>query len=219
MSSVIEVPDGRKAKWLGAWLRERVFRGLWWLVPLALMIALGGGTKTWFVRACVASIALVVLRFWDDVEDLVHDRVWHPERVLCTVPLRQAYVWCVAGMGLAGVLVAAAGPWGLMFVAALPVLYLAKRIRRESRDEFRVVWAHVILLKVPALMMALRPLVISPGDGWENACALFGFVGAYEVFHDAEVKRSAWAPIMLLMDIFFLLLGLAVNIMQEIGND
>jgi len=115
-------------------------------------------------------------------------------------------------------IVVAAGRWGIVFVAVLPVLFLAARLRHRSSDSSRILWAQLILLKVPALMVALATNDVSPHDLWVQACVLFGFVGAYEVLHDAQARRSSHAPFVFLMNIFCFLLGLATKIMLEIAT-
>lgn len=205
--------------WLVDWLRERVLRGLWWLVPLALVISLAGGTCIWFARAVVALFALVAFRFWDDLEDLPHDRVWHPERVLCRAArLPQANVLCAAGLTLTTLLVVAAGHSWIPFVAVLPAAFLASRARRHGSSSSRIVWAHAILLKIPALVIALAHHDVAQRVVYERAIGLYGFVGAYEVLHDAEARRSSWALVAFLMDMVCLLGSLAAGMAKEAGT-
>jgi hypothetical protein len=204
--------------WLVAWLRERVRAGLWWLVPLALAISLAGGTRNWFVRALVTLFALVVFRLWDDLEDVEYDRVWHPERVLCrTASLSRANAVCAAGLAIATLLVAAVGWSWASFVAVLPIAFIASRLRRQTSCALRVIWAHVILLKIPALVIALAEQSVMQNI-WERALGLYGFIGAYEVLHDAEARRSSWAPIVFFMDMGCLLWGLSTGMVREAGT-
>lgn len=204
--------------WVFAWIRERVLTGWWWLVPLSIVISMAGGTSNWFVRAWIALFALVVFRLWDDLEDLQHDRVWHSERVLCRTNCGpRAYVLCAAGLLIASLLIAAVGGSWIAFVAVLPLVFVASRLRRKNRSSMRVGWAHVILLKIPVLVVALVPGGMSQSIAWERAVGLYGFVGVYEVLHDAEARRSSWAPLVFLMAIGCLVWGLTTEVLREAG--
>jgi hypothetical protein len=206
--------------WLPSWVRERILGGIWWLVPLALVISLAGGLRFWFFRTIVAMFALASLRLLDDLEDVGHDRLWHPERALCkTSSLSQAYGFCVAGLTISCFLLASVGSLWISFVTVLLVVFGASRFRRKRTDvELRVIFAQIILLKVPALVIALGQGEVMLGKLCGRAVALFGFVGAYEVIHDEAARRSSWARIVLVFDMVCLVLGLATWIIEETGT-
>jgi len=197
--------------WLPAWLRERIVAGVWWLVPLSLVISLAGGWRQWFFRTVVTMFALVWFRLWDDLEDVMHDKFRHPGRILCRcnkASLSQAYGFGAAGLAISGILIAVLGGQWIVFVAALFIVFVAARLRRRMNNSaLRVVFAHIILLKVPALVLALAQSDVAPNIVLGRAIGLAGFVGAYEVVHDVEARRSSWAPLLLVIDMVCLLWG------------
>lgn len=221
MFSLSESSKRRVPTWLPVWLRERIATGVWWLVPLSLVISLAGGQRDWFFRAILAAVALVFLRLWDDLEDVMHDRLRHSKRVLCqcsATSLSQAYGFCAAGLTVSGILIAVAGERWFVFLAALFVVFVAARLRRRIHDSAqRVVFAHVILLKIPALVVSLAQSDVASNIVWGRAFGLAGFVGAYEIVHDVEARRSSWAPLVLVIDMVCLLWGLAKEIIEEAG--
>jgi hypothetical protein len=113
-------------------------------------------------------------------------------------------------------LVAAAGDRWIVFVAVLLLVFVASRLRRHWSDSaLRVVFAHVILLKVPGLVIALSRQETAENVLGARAMALYGFVGAYEVIHDPEVRRSPYSPYLFFIDVACLLLGLTMGIIEE----
>jgi hypothetical protein len=210
VSSAFEGASPGAPAWLWAWLRERVLA--WWLVPLGFVISFAGGMQGVMSRAVVAMFALVALRLGDDLEDVEHDRLQHPERVLCRLSsLRAAYCFCGFALFISCVLIVAVGGSWQPFLTALFCVFAASRTRqRISHSAIRVLFAHVILVKIPALVVALAPDGVSGGIVFGRALALYGVVGIYEVAHDAEARRSRFAPFMLLIDILSILWGLAI---------
>jgi 4-hydroxybenzoate polyprenyltransferase len=208
-------PEG--APWLVAWLRERVLASWMLLVPLAIAVALVGGERDVALRAVPAHFAIIALRLWDDLEDIEHDRRHHPSRVLCRLRSLRSVAWSSSlALGLAaGSIVAVGGslvPFGVA-VATLSMAYLARR--RIGRPGARVLFAHLILTKVPALALALAcpgaPAAVSFG----RALALYGVVGAYELAHDQEARRSPFAPRLALMDAAGVLAGAALWLLSR----
>lgn len=206
MSSSSE-PTARGFPW--SWIRERALPAWQWLIPLSLVIAAAGGAGRIFVRAAVALFTLIAMRLWDDLEDVAHDRAEHPERSLGRLPsLRAARLLCGAAIACSFALIAAASGFLPPFAAAVALAFLASRARaRQNRPEIRAPAAHIILLKVPALVLSLacadEPLLSVAG----RAAALFGVVGGYEIAHDAEIRRSPLAPALAAFDALCFLLG------------
>lgn len=207
--------------WFPLWLRERIVTGIWWLVPLSLVISLASGRHHWFFRAIIAIFALIFLRLWDDLEDVEHDKLWHPKRILCQIePISLAHAsrFCAAGLAISCMFIAALGARWILFVTALVVVFATTRVRRRMNNSaLRVVFAHIILLKVPALVLSLAQSNVASNIVWGRAIALAGFVGAYEVIHDEEARRSSWAPFVLAIDMVCLFWGLAKEIIEETG--
>lgn len=204
-----DAPVGRNG-WFWRWFRERVVTGFWWLVPLGFSISRAGGRRDWFVRTLVALFTLIALRLWDDIEDVAHDRSRHPGRILCQMDTSAVYVPCIAGLVMASSLVLVVGNAIHVFVMVLPLLYGASRWRTRSSADLRVVWAQVILLKIPALLIALASGAEASGHVWGRGLGLYGFVGGYEVLHDQDLRRSRWATYFLGLNIFCFVVGLAI---------
>lgn len=201
------------SNWFFAWLRERICTGMWWLVPLAFVIVFAGGQQQWFVRAIVAMFALITLRLWDDLADVEYDREQKPTRVLCRMDsLAAAYRLLIVGLLLVSALVMTLGDRGVVFVMVLPMLFVASWLRKRRDVEMRGVWAHVILLKVPALVVGLSRGDFPSGSG----LFLYGFVGGYECLHDRELRRSSLTRGLLFIDAILLLLGLGTEILREL---
>ncbi|MDC3954340.1 hypothetical protein [Polyangium jinanense] len=202
--------------WAWDWFCERVLASWYLLVPLALLITLAGGARNMLVRGLVAFVCIVALRLWDDVEDLAHDRRHYPMRVLCRLPSSKgprslAYVGLVASCVPTLVLGGEYAPLAGATFAAAAGVYEA----RSVWPHLRVVFAHVILLKVPALAIALAFPAMPPRVVLGRALALYGVVGSYELLHDAEARRSPFALALALVDLVCLCAGLAVWLLHD----
>ncbi len=198
-----------RRRWYWPWFGERVITSWWWLLPLSLVIAGMSGQRNWFLRAMIALLALIALRLWDDVEDIARDRIRHPERVLCRTSASGGHLVGALGVSVTIGLMVVVGTRWLAFVAALPWIFGATRLRQHQASELRIVWAQLILLKIPALTMALAPGDDASGNLWGRALGLYGFVGGYEVIHDADLRQTPWAPLIMGINISCCALGLA----------
>jgi hypothetical protein len=219
MSSLSERSTLHVSSWFTGWLRERIVTGVWWLIPLSLVISFAGGWQQWLFRAIIAMCALVSFRLWDDLEDVQHDRLWHPKRILCLCKpalLSRVYGFGAAALATSVFFVVVAGGRWIAIVAALIVVIIASRLRTRMTDSaLRLVFAHIILVKYPALVVSLAQADMAPNVLWGRALGLAGFVGAYEVVHDMNARRSSWAPFIFVIDIVCFLLGLANWITKE----
>ncbi len=198
--------------WLGAWLRERVIASSILLAPLAFFMTLAGGTRQTLVRTTIAFLGIVVFRLWDDVEDLGHDRRHHPMRVLCRLssadePFRMTLLGLLFTGTTIGVFGGALAPF---FVAVVLSFGAYSTRRRFVSPGLRVVFAHVILLKVPALSLALADAETLSLVAFGRAVTLYGVVGAYELAHDEDARRSPLAPVLALVDLACLCGGPAI---------
>jgi hypothetical protein len=140
------------------WRRERLPAALW--VPVAATVTLASTlpldlTDAWgvaLIRVVTAWLALAGMRLWDDLADLPHDRVHHPERVLSrSTETAPAWIASVTTLYLCPGLVAAGQGRVAVFtglVFALSVLYAANLHTRPAGAWLR-------LLKYPALVVAL----------------------------------------------------------------
>jgi hypothetical protein len=126
-----------------------------WLLLVAALAAAGPGRSAarWVAGLCFLTLAVLLLRLWDDLADLLHDRVAHPERVLVqsTRPGSfRAGVWM--GLPLLALFLWP-DPWRLAswgaLLAVLAWLYHgAPRFRpaRAARE-------YLVLAKYPVLVM------------------------------------------------------------------
>ena len=198
------------AAWLGGWLRERIVASWYLLVPLALVIALAGGTNRLSGRAEIAFLAIVAFRLWDDVEDVEHDRLHHPTRALCRLASMKGPL-LIARVGIASTMALFVFS-GRMFSPLLGVVLASfgAFAARSAWPHLRVLLAHVLLLKVPALVLGLTPpgtpLIVQLG----RALTLYGVVGAYELVHDKEARRAPFAFVLALFDLACLCAGPAI---------
>jgi hypothetical protein len=210
MSNAFEGVSRMDLHWIAAWFRERIVAGWWWLGPASISIALIGGTRLWFLRTLAAAFALISLRLLDDVGDVAHDRKNHPERALCQLDsLVQPYVFSVVALVFSGLFVVMLGANSVIYLATLFLIVFATRMRQTSGANLRVIYAHVMLLKFPALAIALSTAAIKGPSNLDLACFLYGFVGGFEVLHDPEARQSNWAAFLFGLDLVCLAGGLA----------
>jgi 4-hydroxybenzoate polyprenyltransferase len=203
----------RSPRWIRAWIVDRALRSLPLLLALAAMMALVGGTTGALLRTVLALFAVLAFRLWDDVEDIAHDRVHHPERALCHLSSlrapRLAATLLLALSGASTLLVRGAlAP----FLAAIGLAAGAHAVaRRRSSPGLRPIVAHVVLLKAPLVALALA-LGSTPGlTAAPRALALYGLVGGYELWHDAGARRSPHARALAVVDVACLSAGLLIS--------
>ena len=109
---------------------------------------------------------------------------------------------------LASASIVASGGTLAPMVVAVSALSMAYRARlRSRRSELRIVFAHVILVKIPALSIALACDGTPALSSFARAMALYGLVGAYELAHDEDARRSPLAPHLAVLDAACLLVG------------
>lgn len=209
MSSAFDRISTARHHWFGAWFRERILAGWWWLVPSSVTIALIGGSRDWFVRTIVAMTALIALRLFDDVADVDHDRRNHPERALCELDsLVHVHIVCLCALLFAALAISVVGSNLAIYLGGLFLVVLAARLRQNAASTTRIVVAHVILLKFPALAIALASKEVTPNKLVIYSACLYGFVGVYEILHDTEARRSKWTNALFGLDMVCLTLGL-----------
>lgn len=76
--------------------------GLWFLVmTAAALVAAPVSAADWFRLTCLTMLLIAQLRLWDDLADLPHDRVHHPERVLVRAARLRPFVLLLAGLMVA----------------------------------------------------------------------------------------------------------------------
>ena len=146
------------------WRRQRLPWALW--IPAAATLSagsmLGGAAFSWQtlgLRVLAAWLALAGLRLLDDLYDVAHDRLHHPERVLTQATSHTAPWIALAGMLLLSLclLVPAHGAPTLLLV----LLLLAGSFYRLGVHT-RKAGQWLRLLKYPALVLALGGGVTLP---------------------------------------------------------
>ncbi|TKC98053.1 hypothetical protein [Polyangium fumosum] len=205
----------RDGHWSITWFRERVGASWYLLVPLALFVALAGGTGRLSDRTMIAFLGIVAFRLWDDVADLPHDREHHPERALCRrVSTTEPLLYALGGLAFT------AASIGLTRVAIAPFLgaVLATQggfAARAAWPHLRGLFAHVILLKVPALALSLALPDTPPFVALGRAITLYGVVAAYELVHDEDARRGPLGPTLVLVDVVCLCGGAALWLLHD----
>jgi hypothetical protein len=172
-----------------SWARTRLAQpriaALWLVVLAAVLAAAPRGALGWTLLVSAALIAQ--FRLWDDLEDLPHDRVHAPERVLArSRNLLALRVAAAASIGLVGVAFATRDGWAragayAALVVAVAVLYRTM----DSSGPRRWLRAQLVLLKYPAFVLLLAA---DPGAPRAIAAALvlYGVFG----FHEWRGARS-----------------------------
>ncbi|HVK70628.1 MAG TPA: hypothetical protein VM694_39510 [Polyangium sp.] len=205
----------RDGHWSVTWFRERVHASWYLLLPLALFIALAGGTGRLSTRTMTAFFGIVAFRLWDDVADLPHDRKHHPERVLCRrISTTEPFFYALGGLAFT------AASIGFTRAAIAPFLgaVLASHgafVARVAWPHLRGLFAHVILLKVPAIVLGLALPDTPPIVVLGRAITLYGVVAAYELVHDEDARRGPLAPALVLLDVVCLCAGPALWLIHD----
>jgi hypothetical protein len=155
---------------------------------LALLAGLAwaaSGARLEALPWCVAVVSLLVVQFrlWDDLEDVDHDRLSRPSRVLTRAPLRPFRVALALSMALAGAVFAGSE----RTLAAYAVLCLAmlaayRAARRRVTDRS---WRYgLLLLKYPVFVA----LAVSASGGAD----VLSVVAAAAIAYAAAAGYEAW---------------------------
>jgi len=176
-----------------AYARTRLLRwrmaGLWVLLLVGLVTAGPVPSVDSFAgQAAFLALATAVLRLWDDLADLSHDRREHPGRVLVASADLSAFVGLVAVGLLALALVLLderqrLTTYGALLVA-LGLLYhspLATALPRGLRG-------YLVLSKYPVLLFLAG--AEPSGRGWLAALGLYAVLAVHE-WRDDRALRAA----------------------------
>jgi len=143
------------------------------------------------VSVVFLGIAIMLFRLWDDLADLEHDRIVHPQRVLVKTTRLRSFT-AVLGFGLlALLLLLLTHPLRLAGFSVLLLLIGSLYHSSAGRSLFRPVRTYIILSKYPILLLIAaagpipRSLLVGLG--------LYTVVGVYEWLHDAEVRQAPLA--------------------------
>jgi hypothetical protein len=168
---------------LVAWARTRLAQpriaALWLVVLAAVLAAAPRGAPGSTLLLSAALIAQ--FRLWDDLEDLPHDRVHAPDRVLVASRELLAFrVALAASIGLVGVGFATVDGWARAGAFAALVLAMAVLYRTmDSTTSRRWLRAQLVLLKYPAFVLLLAEEPASP-RAIAAALVLCGVLGFHE---------------------------------------
>ena len=183
---------------LAAWWRERIVtRRVALLVGVVVVLALAAsppkGVPDALLRIAFVAIAILQLRFWDDLADRVHDRRLHAARFLSRHAHSDApYAW--TGLATVGVAIAllAGMPDAqariaayLALLATLGLLYSG--MRRAPRRALR---ERLVLLKYPALLAlaATQPFTARVAIA---AFAAYAVIALYDRLGPARAAAAA----------------------------
>lgn len=193
-----------------AWARTRLPATTF--APLALLLLLaglvGGGPPVALADAkltgafALAALLTVDLRLVDDLTDLVHDRVAHPERALCRARDLRPFV----ALLLVLLVASAALTWALTdparalgWIALHAGLLMLSRARGSARHL-------LVLAKYPAVVVLLagvRPAV-DPVSLAATAAATWLAFAAHEVLHDPALRAARWTSVALALELTLL---------------
>jgi hypothetical protein len=166
-----------------AWTGTRVLQwriALLWLLVLAATFAAGSPGAAGWTLAITAAL-IVQFRLWDDLEDLPHDRVHAPQRVLVRCArLRPFRLVFAASVGAVAVALALVQGWPrvvayLLLLAAMATLYRTTSgigARRTLRTQ-------LVLLKYTAFVLLLADDPVAP-RALAAASALYVALAAHE---------------------------------------
>ena len=181
--------------------------------PLTLLLsvfsALAGRRELDFLAFAqtllVVFALLLAFRVWDDFADRGYDRVHHPDRTMLRTDGRRAWFLLIALPSIAavGTIAATGGASPRLVVLALTTGVLAAWYRvPQQRRANRLLNAHVVLLKYPAIVVAAAPGGV--GSALHVAAVLAGAayvgVGIHELVTDREVRNAPHAKLFLAVD-------------------
>jgi 4-hydroxybenzoate polyprenyltransferase len=195
------------------YLRERFPLRLFLPLAAGLTAAALAGTRGLpEILLCWVTVVFVLFQFrlWDDLADLVYDRVHHPQRVLSRSATPDHYIHIVGAAGLVNAsFLALLNRSHVGFVAlnlAALVWYGCTTI--EARRS--VIGRHVTLLKYPFFVLLIAPTSIAGLKPIFPASAVYLCLAIYEVLHDREVRGQPAARILMWMEVSLLGLNIAL---------
>jgi len=172
-------------------------------VPLALFLCgaavVGQAGRVPYERIVLAWALVAQFRLWDDLADRDGDRTEHPDRVLARATSLAPFHLLASALFLVnlGWLLPSPGPTLVLFLA-LNALFLVWYAGLRRACPFRLVGAHVVLLKYPAFVYVLA----APAGPWPDARLAVTLALVYLTFcvheglHDPRLGGTA-APAVL----------------------
>lgn len=136
-------------------------------LPLALLLctaSLSAGwpatTISWATNLFLACTLLLQFRLWDDLSDVIGDRLNHPQRVLCQATSLTPFRWVLVALFALNLTLIALSKPGTV-VAVFLILNLGFSIWYRVADAFRIsagVGYHFVLIKYPVFVFLLTPI-------------------------------------------------------------
>jgi len=179
---------------LRRYLVERARLGVF--IPLAVFLALTGrvfnpsgfGSLPGFLGAASQALILALaFRVWDDLEDRHRDAHDHPNRVMVTSKRTAPFVMLMlvlAIVGIAPVVVSASHAVGRLVALDIGIGILLVWYRLRWRRS--VVGGYVVLLKYPAIAVAVAPAAPQP----LALVSLYLVVCVFETLDDRTLRAS-----------------------------
>jgi hypothetical protein len=175
------------------------------LVPLSALLAFTAWAiappMSWSTTSFVAStgtafLLVLAFRVWDDLEDRGRDARLHPDRLMVADGRTTPFVVLALALAMAGIAIIAAGdhaPRSVGIVLCAAVILVAWYRLRDD-DGNTVLAGHVVLLKYPALAVALAPSIPTSGIHlWRAAAivaAVYLAICVYESLDDPALRTS-----------------------------
>ena len=175
------------------------------LLSLAALLAFTAWAVTaspfWSIASFLSATAnafllILAFRVWDDLEDRERDAREHSHRVMVTDGRTRPFVILALVLGLAGAAVIVFGANGLarLSFVVIAVVILAAWYRLRSPHRASVLSGHVVLIKYPAIALALAPTLPTSGAPLWRAVAIVAAVYlsicVYESFDDPGLRGS-----------------------------
>lgn len=169
-----------------------------WMLLLAGLLATAAvlpSPATLATHAALLALAVALLRLWDDLADLSHDRRTHPERVLVAAVDPRPFVALLA-IGLLALALAFLDDARRLSIYCGLLAALALLYHGPLRSSFpRPVRAYLVLSKYPVLVfLAGAP---PSGRAWLVALCLYAVLGVYEWRDDSELRGAPWPQLFL----------------------
>lgn len=170
-----------------AWARTRLTPAAWPGAALVVLVAAG----SWDLP--LALLLVAALRLLDDLLDLPHDRLAHPERALSRAPSTAPFALALLALLGAGL---ALTTRPLLLVGLVALLVAGARLPRAPRHL-------LVAAKYPALVLLL-------GGAPLAALAVGLAFAAHEVLHDPTLRPAGWPTAALALELAALVVLLPV---------
>jgi len=185
---------------LGDYLAGRIPPGIY--LPLAAFLAVAAFaatssaiTQDWLWTVGLAFTLVLQFRLWDDIADLGHDRIQHPDRLLCRTANIRHFYYVAGSLALINAVLITFSFQGWDRIGGFLTLclgLLAWYHWRPRESGYFLLNGHVVLLKYPAVVWLITPeLEGGPGGRLNFVCCLLSvylIFAMYEILHDQRSR-------------------------------